>query len=95
LELRLIGKGSGRDAFGARAVVEAGGRRLYRELRSGGSYLSQSEALLHFGLGGAARIERLEVRWPSGLRQALRDVPPARRLVWPEVRRGPALAGSR
>lgn len=90
LELRLVGAGRGRDGFGARAVLETAGRRLHRELRSGGSYLSQSEGLLHFGLDDVQGIDRLEVSWPSGRRQALLGPPPGKRLVLPEGPRGPA-----
>jgi hypothetical protein len=56
----------GRDAFGARITVYAGGRRRTRWLGSGGSYLSSHEPVAHFGLGSAESIERVEVRWPDG-----------------------------
>jgi hypothetical protein len=44
------------------------------EVRSGGSYLSQSDFRLHFGLGRATRIERIDIDWPSGLRQVERGL---------------------
>jgi hypothetical protein len=44
------------------------------ELRSGGSYLSQNDMRLHFGLGGATRADSITVRWPSGEKTVLRDV---------------------
>jgi enediyne biosynthesis protein E4 len=44
------------------------------EVRSGGSYLSQNNFRLHFGLGLATRIERIEIEWPSGQRQVERDI---------------------
>jgi hypothetical protein len=72
--LQLAGTKSNRSAIGARVTVTAGGRKQVDEVRSGGSYLSQSDLRLHFGLGEAARIESVEVRWPSGGRTVLKDV---------------------
>jgi hypothetical protein len=48
-------------------VVTAGGRRQLVEVRSGGSYASHNDLRAHVGLGAAARIDRVEIRWPSGL----------------------------
>jgi len=45
------------------------------EVRSGGSYLSQSDLRLHFGLGDVAKIDKVEVRWPDGTTQAFEGVP--------------------
>jgi hypothetical protein len=53
-------------AIGARVKIVAGGMTQTDEVRSGGSYISQSDFRLHFGLGSAEKIESLEVRWPSG-----------------------------
>jgi hypothetical protein len=47
----------------------AGGRTQIDEVFSGGSYLSQNEQTLHFGLGSAATVDRIEVRWPTGKKQ--------------------------
>jgi predicted nucleotidyltransferase len=58
---------SNRDGVGARIRIEAAGRRQTAEVRSGGSYQSHSDLRAHFGLGDASRVERLEIRWPSGL----------------------------
>lgn len=58
---------SGADAVGARIAVTAGGRTQISEVRSGGSYLSQSDFRLHFGLGGETEAT-IEIRWPSGAR---------------------------
>jgi hypothetical protein len=44
------------------------------EVRSGGSYLSQSDTRLHFGLGSASRVDKLEIRWPDGSSQVFQDV---------------------
>jgi hypothetical protein len=64
---RLIGTKSNRDAIGARVLVSAGGRRQVVEVRSGASYASHNDLRAHVGLGGATRIERVEIHWPSGL----------------------------
>jgi len=56
---------SGRDAIGARITLTAGGRRQIDEVRSGGSFLSQSDFRLHFGLGKAKWAD-VSVRWPDG-----------------------------
>ncbi len=65
--VRLIGTKSNRDGIGARVRVDAGGRRQTAEVRGDGSYLSHSDTRAHFGLGAATRVERVEIRWPSGL----------------------------
>jgi enediyne biosynthesis protein E4 len=67
LTLRLVGSKSNRDGIGARVQVEAGGRRQVAEVRSGGSYLSHNDERVHFGLGQAAQISEVQIRWPSGL----------------------------
>ncbi len=65
--LQLEGVRSNRDAVGSRVTVLAGGRRRVAQRVGGGSYQSANDPRLHFGLGDAKQIERLEVRWPSGL----------------------------
>jgi hypothetical protein len=61
------GTRSNRDGIGAKISVKAGGRTLVDEVRSGSSYISQNDLRVHFGLGGASKIDGVEVRWPSGL----------------------------
>jgi hypothetical protein len=63
---KLVGAGSNRDAIGARIRVTAGGITQTGEVRSGESYISSCDLRLHFGLGGASRLERVEIRWPDG-----------------------------
>jgi len=58
---------SNRDAIGARIRVKAGARILIDEVRSGSSYISNNDVRVHFGLGSAAKIDWVEVRWPGGL----------------------------
>ncbi len=66
LGLRLVGtKGNG-DAIGARVTVTAGGARQVHELDGGNGYAAQSSKVLHFGLGAAAKVDAVEIRWPNG-----------------------------
>jgi hypothetical protein len=46
--------------------VTAGGAEQWQEVRGGGSYLSQNDFRVHFGLGVAATVDRIDVRWPNG-----------------------------
>lgn len=75
LSVVLIGQPPNRDALGAVVKVEAGGKTQSRLRRSGGSYLSQHDSRLHFGMGEGAKAVRVEVLWPSGVRQVLSEVP--------------------
>ncbi|HEU4400574.1 MAG TPA: CRTAC1 family protein [Candidatus Polarisedimenticolia bacterium] len=65
ITLRLEGVACNRDAIGARVVITAGGRRQEEEVRSASSYLSQNDLRLHFGLGSAGSVDRIEIRWPE------------------------------
>jgi hypothetical protein len=62
----LVGRKSNRDGIGTRLRASVGARRQIREIKAGSSYLSQSDARAHFGIGRAAMLDQLEVRWPSG-----------------------------
>ncbi len=64
--IKAIGRKSTRDGVGARVKVVAGNLVQIDEVRSGGSYLSQSDLRLHFGLQKRTKIDLVEVRWPSG-----------------------------
>jgi len=66
LRLRLTGTRSNRDGLGAVVRVTAGGQTQTQMLRSGSSYLSQSERILTFGLGAQTQADAVEIRWPSG-----------------------------
>jgi len=70
IRLKLIGTRSNRSAIGARVYCRTGDHVQMQEVRSGGSYLSQSDLRLHFGLGDA-RDCSIEIQWPSGSRQKL------------------------
>jgi hypothetical protein len=67
--LKLEGTISNRSAIGARVRLTTGGRTQIDEIRSGGSYLSQNDLRLHFGLGSAAKIDRIAIDWPGGVHQ--------------------------
>ena len=59
-----------RDGIGAVVTLEAGPLRLRRDVVSGGSYCSQSDLRVHFGLGQTTKVDRLVVRWPDGTRES-------------------------
>ena len=69
--IALQGTTSNRLALNARVRVTAGDLVQTDEVRSGGSYLSQNDLRLHFGLGAHARIDKLEIFWPSGANEVL------------------------
>jgi hypothetical protein len=73
--IRLEGTQSNRSAIGARLKLTTGTRVQTDEVRSGGSYLSQSDLRVRFGLGNAASIDRLEIDWPSGIREIKTSLP--------------------
>jgi hypothetical protein len=76
LEVELTGTKSNRDAVGARVTVRVNGKQQVREVQAGDGYASQSALRLHFGLGEAAKVDEMTVRWPaSGIEQRFRDVP--------------------
>ena len=69
LDLRLVGdvaKKSPKDAVGAIVYVTVGKNRQRRDVVSGGSYSSQNDMTLHFGLGAATTVDKLEIKWPDG-----------------------------
>jgi hypothetical protein len=72
--IRLIGTTSNRDGIGARVRLTAGGKTQTHLRVSTSGYLSQGDHRLHFGLGDVARIDRIEIRWPSGKLQTLEGV---------------------
>jgi len=75
LRIKLQGTKSNRDGIGAVVRVQSGGSQQSLMMRSGSSYLSQSELVLTFGLGGSTKADRIDIEWPSGQRDTLRDVP--------------------
>lgn len=75
ISFELAGTKSNRMAIGARLKVVAGGITQTDEVHSGGSYLSQNDIRMHFGIGAATKIDQLEIRWPSGRIETIKDIP--------------------
>jgi hypothetical protein len=67
LGIKTVGTKSNRDGIGAKIRVQAGGRLHVDEVRSGSSFDSNNDMRVHFGLGKVAKIDWIEIRWPSGL----------------------------
>jgi len=74
LMVKTVGTRSNRDGMGARVKVTAGGITQTDQVKCGGSYLSDSDHRLHFGLGKSKTVDLIEVRWPSGLVEQFRDI---------------------
>jgi hypothetical protein len=86
IKVRLVGKKSNRTGIGARITVTAAtasqemsgiGKQPLRqieEVRSGGSYYSQNDLRIHFGLDQATKADTIEIAWPSGVKDVLHDV---------------------
>jgi enediyne biosynthesis protein E4 len=79
IKLRLVGTRSNRTGIGARITVTAENRpgkllRQIDELRSGGSYFSQNDLRLHFGLDAATKADLVEITWPSGTKDLLKNL---------------------
>jgi hypothetical protein len=70
----LVGVKSNRAAIGARITVRAGGMTQFNEVKAGGSYLSQNDLRLHFGLGTAATMDSVQIRWPNGNTEELKNL---------------------
>jgi hypothetical protein len=72
--VELEGSPRNRLALNARVHVTANGQTQLGEVRSGGSYLSQNDLRLHFGLGTAKSVDTLQVSWPGGATQTFHGV---------------------
>ena len=79
IRLRLIGTKSNRDAIGATVRISYGGQSGSRIVKSGGSYLSQSELPLTFGLGNHDKVDKVTIQWPSGRTEEHSDLRAGRR----------------
>ena len=64
LSLKLVGVRSNRSAIGAVVTLTAGGRKQVQQIESGSSFMSQSDLRVHFGLGSAKVVERIDIHWP-------------------------------
>jgi hypothetical protein len=74
LTLELVGHQSNRDAIGAEVKVVTAKGSQWATVTTAGSYLSSSDKRVHFGLGSEAESRTIDIRWPSGIRQTLRDI---------------------
>lgn len=70
LELKLVGTRSNHDAIGAYVRLTSGGKTMTRQVEAGSGYASQMMLPVHFGLGSAG-VDKIEIRWPSGLVQRI------------------------
>jgi hypothetical protein len=84
IRFEMVGTKSNRDAIGAVVRIYYGGRYGSLAVKSGSSYLSQSELPLTFGLGSRDTVDRAVVEWPSGLKETLTNLK-AGRYVWAEM----------
>ena len=85
--VKTIGHRSNRNGIGARVTLQARDLKQVDEVRSGGSYISQNDLRLHFGLGDAVLAEHAYVEWPSGEKEMFHDLK-ANQLVVLEEGRG-------
>jgi hypothetical protein len=76
--LLLRGHKSNRQGIGARVTIETELGKQVREVKAGDSYLSSSDPRVHFGLGTAKEIRQIEIKWPSGIVQTVKDLAPGR-----------------
>jgi hypothetical protein len=90
LNVSLRGVASNRLGLGARLTARAGGRTIVRELYPHNGFRSQMPSRVHLGLGDAAKVDALTIRWPSGKEQTVNDLPADRHVVITEDREGPA-----
>ena len=74
LKLKLVGTKSNRSAIGARVVMRVGPRVQVQEITSQSSYYSHNDMRLHFGVGENARVDVIEIRWPNGQTEILKDI---------------------
>ena len=74
LEISLQGTKSNRDGIGAKIRLLAGGQAQYNHVSTASGYASSSAGPVHFGLGSAKTVDELEIRWPSGIVQTLKNV---------------------
>jgi hypothetical protein len=84
IRFRLTGTKSNRDAIGARLRIEAAGLSRTAMVKSGSSYLSQSELPVTFGVGRRERVDRVVVHWPSGRTDEHRNLTAGRTYDWRE-----------
>ena len=92
LLVRAEGVTANRGGVGALVTLSVESSTMVREVRAGSSYLAQNDARVHFGMGGAERAERLEIRWPGGGVDVVEDIQANQILT---VREGEGIVGAR
>jgi hypothetical protein len=98
IKIKTIGTKSNRSGIGARLKCvthipeEKNPQSQIDEVRSGGGYFSQNDLRVHFGIGKAEKVDLLEIRWPSGLVETLKDIKPNQLIV---VKEGEGIVRSR
>ena len=92
VRIKLIGTKSNRDGIGAVVRVSAAGDKQWKMLRSGSSYLAQSELILTFGLGPHDKADNIEIQWPSGQVDKLVNINAGQTIT---VQEGKGIVGSR
>lgn len=81
LRVRLVARNANRDAIGATLVARAGDKSWTAEIRTSGGFQAACPAEAHFGLGKAAKLDELDIRWPDGTKTSVKDVAANRVLV--------------
>ena len=84
--IKCIGTKSNRSAIGTRVKVKCGDHSQIDEVMSGSSYYSQNDFRLHFGLGSAAKVDRVDLTWPSGVKETFPNLPVNRLIVVQETK---------
>ncbi len=92
LRVKLVGTKSNRDGIGTVVRVNSGSDKQWKMLRSGSSYLAQSELVLTFGLGAQAKADAIEIQWPSGQLEKLSNVNAGQTVT---VEEGKGITGNR
>jgi len=84
--IKCIGTKSNRSAIGTRVKVTCGDHSQIDEVMSGSSYYSQNDFRLHFGLGSATKVDRVDLTWPSGVKETFPNLPANRLIVVQETK---------
>ncbi|MFK7845799.1 MAG: CRTAC1 family protein [Rhodothermales bacterium] len=74
LRVKLKGTVGNTNGIGARIIAKVGSKEMQRRIRTGSTYMSQSELVASFGLGTATQVDTLEIHWPSGIKDTLTDI---------------------
>ena len=80
LEVRLVGTRSNRDAIGTKVSALADKRKVFKWVNGGNGFGSNNSRIVHLGLGREQQVDRLQIDWPSGLRQSFQNIPVRQRI---------------